>query len=116
MPASYTHFGSKTFFLGQVFVDLGCGHGEVLLAAHAAYPECRVVSELLRNIAKIWLRYVYTCRVCVYIYVYMSILYIYIYVYIIYIGLLYYIYMYMWMVMIWLRYGLEREDQSPQVT
>ena len=22
----------------------------------------------------------------------------------------------MWMVMIWLRYGLEREDQSPQVT
>ena len=105
MPASYTHFGSKTFFLGQVFVDLGCGHGEVLLAAHAAYPECRVVSELLRNIAKIWLRYVYTCRVCVYIYVY-----------IIYIGLLYYIYMYMWMVMIWLRYGLEREDQSPQVT
>ena len=38
----------------------------------------------------------------------MSILYIYIYVCI-------YIYMcmYMWMVMIWLRYGLEGEDQSP---
>jgi hypothetical protein len=67
-------------------VDLGCGHGEVLLAAHAAYPECRVVSELLRNIAKIWLRYVYTCivygSIYVYItYIYMSIiLYIYVYV------------------------------------
>eukprot|EP00435_Cladocopium_sp_Y103_P068474 s645_g31.t1 len=27
----------------DVFVDLGCGHGEVLLAAHAAYPECRII-------------------------------------------------------------------------
>jgi hypothetical protein len=95
-------------------VDLGCGHGEVLLAAHAAYPECRVVSELLRNIAKIWLRYVYTCIVYGSIYVYIT--YIYMSILHIYICLLYYIYMYMWMVMIWLRYGLEREDQSPQVT
>eukprot|EP00434_Breviolum_minutum_P020655 symbB.v1.2.018213.t1/scaffold1445.1/size118272/4 len=37
------HCGLVSLSAEDIFVDLGCGHGEVLLAAHGACPKCCIV-------------------------------------------------------------------------